>query len=264
MTTGVLPLTVLQLSDLHLFADSHHDLLGLNTQRSLTAVLKAVQALSPQPDLILLTGDLAQDESVQAYQTLQKLLGHCSVPIYAIPGNHDDSELMESMLAEFPFQRDRVFSQGAWQFILLDSSVRSQVKGALSAQTLRHLDETLQSCSKPTIIALHHPAYPVQCDWLDDGLENYKAFWQILDQHSQVQIVLSGHVHQAMTFSRYGVQYLSTPSTCVQFKPRSNMFAVDDRDPGYRLLTLFPDGSFQSWVERVPVNQQVNLQSKGY
>ncbi|MEM9136892.1 MAG: 3',5'-cyclic-AMP phosphodiesterase [Cyanobacteria bacterium P01_F01_bin.42] len=264
MTAGVFPLTVLQLSDLHLFAEDNQDLLGLNTSGSLRQVLESVKTLSPAPDLILLTGDLTQDESEEAYQAVKALFADFDVPIYSVPGNHDDPELMASHLTSFPFQIDRTFASGGWQFILLDSSVRQCVQGALSKETLARLDAALGACPRPTAIALHHPAYPVQSRWLDDSLTNYEELWGILDRHPQVRIVLSGHVHQEMTFSRRGIQYLSTPSTCVQFKPRSQDFAVDDRHPGFRLLTLFPDGSFQSWVERVPVKQTADLQSAGY
>lgn len=264
MTAGVSPITVLQLTDLHLFSDPEQDLLGLNTRWSLDLIIQAIKALSHQPDVILLTGDLAQDESAGAYQALQQKFSGFSVPVYPLPGNHDNPALMAAILSQPPFKSSRLLSLGGWRFVLLDSSVAGQVRGALSAETLSQLDTTLAASSEPTAIALHHPAYPVQSDWLDDSLENYQDFWALLDRHPHVKVVLSGHVHQAMTFTRRGVQYLSTPSTCAQFKPRSRTFAVDDRDPGFRLLTLYPDGTFLSWVERVPVKQQVNLQSRGY
>ena len=264
MTGRDVPLTVLQLSDLHIFASDQTELLGLNTNASLCQVLDAISSIFPQPDVVLLTGDIAQDESAEAYQTVTQIFRHFSIPIYALPGNHDDSGLIGSILSQPPFQPDRVFIHQGWQFILLDSSVRSQVKGELSSQALSQLDQTLHNCSRPTVIALHHPAYQIQSAWLDDGLTNYQDFWAILDQHDQVKVVLNGHIHQAMTFARKGVQYLGAPSTCVQFKPRSETFAVDTINPGFRLLSLFPNGSYQSWVERVPITQQVNLQSQGY
>ena len=264
MTVGVAPLTILQLSDLHLFDQSQQNLLGLNTNYSLQQILKVVKGLQHQLDIILLTGDLAQDASAGAYQSLIQLFSGISVPVYFVPGNHDQPELMTATLTSKPFHSEQVFSLGGWQFILLDSSIPDQVHGALSPETLTKLDTTLNACNQPTTLALHHPAHPAQSDWLDDGLENYEALWSVLDRHPQVQIVLSGHVHQEMTFSRRGVQYLTTPSTCIQFKPRSATFALDKNDPGFRLLTLFADGSFQSWVERVPISQQANLNAAGY
>ena len=45
------------------------------------------------------------------------------------------------------------------------------------------------------------------------------------------------------TSSRNGVRYLTTPSTCFQFLPAVDNFAVDTRPPGFRWLDLVPDGS---------------------
>ncbi|NJR64597.1 MAG: 3',5'-cyclic-AMP phosphodiesterase, partial [Leptolyngbyaceae cyanobacterium CRU_2_3] len=43
-----------------------------------------------------------------------------------------------------------------------------------------------------------------------------------------------------------------TPSTCVQFSPNSDEFAIDpEGQPGWRLLTLYPDGRYETVVQRV-------------
>jgi hypothetical protein len=39
-----------------------------------------------------------------------------------------------------------------------------------------------------------------------------------------------------------GSVYLSVPSTCVQFKPLSDDFAIDDLSPGYRWFDLYANG----------------------
>jgi len=58
-------------------------------------------------------------------------------------------------------------------------------------------------------------------------------------------------VHQETQRHRDGIEWMSTPSTCVQFKPASPEFALDDRPPGYRLLVLGDDGSIETGVRRV-------------
>jgi len=63
--------------------------------------------------------------------------------------------------------------------------------------------------------------------------------------------VLWGHVHQAFEGERRGVRLLATPSTCAQFLPESDDFAVDHRPPAYRLLELRADGTMATalkWV----------------
>ena len=56
----VTPLLVAQVTDIHLFADAKQELLGLATLSSFQAVLAQLQALQPQPDLLLLPGNLSQ------------------------------------------------------------------------------------------------------------------------------------------------------------------------------------------------------------
>ena len=45
---------------------------------------------------------------------------------------------------------------------------------------------------------------------------------------------------------------MSTPSTCAQFLPRSEFFALDDRPPGLRWLELHADGHIETEVAWVP------------
>jgi 3',5'-cyclic-AMP phosphodiesterase len=61
-----------------------------------------------------------------------------------------------------------------------------------------------------------------------------------------------GHVHQQFDSRRKGVRLLSVPSTCAQFLPHADQFALDPSPPGYRRLTLCADGSIDTEVIRVP------------
>jgi Icc protein len=77
----------------------------------------------------------------------------------------------------------------------------------------------------------------------------------VIDAHDNVRGVVWGHVHQASDRSRGPVRLLSTPSTCAQFLPNSEFFALDERPPGLRWIQLFPNGEIQSridWIEEKP------------
>jgi Icc protein len=61
-----------------------------------------------------------------------------------------------------------------------------------------------------------------------------------------------GHVHQPYDAEHDGIRVVGTPSTCSQFKPGSDDFALDNRPPAYRRITLHADGSSDHelvWVE---------------
>ena len=54
-----------------------------------------------------------------------------------------------------------------------------------------------------------------------------------------------------------GEMGLAADATCIQFKPLSGGFALDESGPGWRYLTLHPDGRIASQVWRLPVGQFV-------
>ena len=75
----------------------------------------------------------------------------------------------------------------------------------------------------------------------------------MIDANSHVKAVVCGHVHQATDRQRNDVRFMSTPSTCAQFLPGSEFFALDDRPPGLRWLELKPDGRIETevaWVRQ--------------
>ena len=102
--------------------------------------------------------------------------------------------------------------------------------------------------------------------WLDKiGLHNNHDLLDIIAKHPNVRCVLWGHVHQDSDRLINGVRYISSPSTCIQFKPYSTEFAIDDLAPGYRWLDLNIDGSIETGVERVnEVAFSVDINGTGY
>jgi Icc protein len=262
------PLRVVQVTDCHLFADTEGKLLGLNTQFSLDRVLEKVEQCHPDMDIILATGDLAQDASLDAYQRLFKRLHKFDVPIYWMKGNHDK---IDPMLATFASERERVSpcvtEQGNWTIILLDSTIPGNVPGELFQDDLDFLKRTLaEAKGKHILVSLHHHPVPMGCTWLDTQIvSNADDFFALIDVEPRVRAILWGHVHQAFEGERKGVKLISTPSTCVQFKPKSHDFAVDTLPPGYRWLNLFADGRIETGVERVEgIEFEVDFSVKGY
>lgn len=263
---GASPLLVAQITDTHLLAASEGTLLGVPTTESFAAILGRIQSLARQPDLLLMTGDLSQDETPASYARLAAAVGALGIPTYWLPGNHDRPELMEEILCEPPISTAKVLQVGAWQLILLDSSVPGQVHGCLSERSLQWLDAQLQLHPElPTLVGLHHPPFKIDSAWIDGSrLKNPEDLFAVLDRHEHVRIVVFGHIHQDFARERRGVSYLASPSTCVQFQPQSPRFSLDDLAPGFRLLSLQPDGSFETHVERVPLAVRLDLSATGY
>jgi Icc protein len=244
---------LLQLTDPHLRADPQAELRGVNTLESLRRVLAHAAARKPQFDAVLCTGDIVNDEP-EGYAHFVRLLREFGRPVYCLPGNHDDAERMRSALAAAPFQVGGHVDLGAWRLVLLDSCVPGRAAGRIAEAQLRALDAALRASERYAMVCLHHHPVPMASRWLDElGIENAAALFEVIDAHPQVRALTWGHVHQCFDARRQGVRLLATPSTCAQFLPLSNEFAVDARPAAYRRLTLRADGTLETdvvWVEQ--------------
>lgn len=265
-TFDLAALKVLQLTDPHLMADPAATLLGVNTRDSLDAVIASVKADGFAPDLILATGDLAQDGSEKAYRAFAERLSEFNCPAVWLPGNHDHHETFRRIGAESRSDQCQLVT-GGWQFIGLDSAVPGKVHGDIDAAGLDGLDSALRRHPDlPALVALHHHPVDIGCDWMADiGLHNRQAFWQVIDRWPQVKIVLWGHVHQHVDQTRNGIRLLATPSTCVQFQKSAREFTVEARPPGYRWFELYPSGNFNTDIARAhQFSVKLDFNSNGY
>ena len=254
---------VLQITDLHL-SEPIHDKTQPCCHDRFAAVLAQALAEPVRCDLILVTGDLVSKVKTHLYDHVFDVLSATGIPFACIAGNHDVTEEKD---ATVPFHARELLAKEAderllsrhvihseyWQILLIDSSVPGEIFGALSTMDVDWLDTQLQTCQKPTLIALHHHVIAMQSAWIDVHIaRNTDYFWQKMRKHTHLQAIISGHTHQEKVYTRDGVQVYSTPSTCYQFKPLVDDFAYDeDARPGYRWLQLANNGQVASWVKRL-------------
>lgn len=262
------PVKILQISDTHLFADDTGRLMGIDTGWTFESVLNSVLESKREHDAVLVTGDLSQDESVESYLRLSQGLQKLQTKAYCLPGNHDQGDgLVKASEKTKGFCLERSFIAGNWQIILLNTAEPKRVAGHLRKEELDWLDNCLgEYPNHHALIAMHHQPAPVGSTWMDGiALDNPDDFFAVVDKHSQVRGIIYGHVHQEFAGERNSVKLMSSPSTCVQFKPQSSSFAVDSLMPGYRWLRLNDDGVIETGVERLS-SQDIGLDknSHGY
>ncbi len=205
-------------------------------------------------DRALITGDLVQDNSVEAYERFRELLLPLNMRMHCVPGNHDDRDLMRPVCSRPPFSYCAKEAIGDWLIVGLDSCITDDAGGDISAEELERLETIVtESSAKYVMVNLHHPPVPMGSAWLDTVLlRNGDEFLQRLQKMDRVQLLVFGHVHQPYEKEHDGVLILGTPSTCRQFKPGSDDFDVDDRPPAYRRITLRSDGGIENeliWVD---------------
>jgi len=254
MTRKDLSLRLLQISDTHLHAAADSRMRGVTTYATFRSVLEQAQRDPRWPvDAILATGDIVQDESRAGYERFRAALEPLGVPVYSIPGNHDDPALMSEILANGSFHLGGELRKGKWSVVLLSTFLAGEDAGGLGPARLQGLKQALAAhAGQHILVAMHHHPLPMGSTWLDGvALRDAQSFWQIIDTHPEVRAVVCGHVHQASDRTRNRLRFLSTPSTCAQFLPGNEFFALDDRPPGMRWLELFDDGRIEtevSWV----------------
>lgn len=260
------PVRIAQITDTHLYADPGGRLLGLNTRQCLLAVIELALQQGP-PQLVLASGDLAHDGTAQAYRQLRDCFSRLGAPVYCLPGNHDEAVALREHLNHSRFHSVRSHRAGGWQLVFLDSSVAGREGGHLTDSELAALDAALgQQPDAPALICLHHQPVEVGSRWLDSmKVDNPDAFFAIVDRHPQVRVILWGHVHQEFAQRRNEVLLLAAPSTCLQFLPGSERFAVEEIPPGYRWLDLYPDGTLKTGIERLAqMPGSIDLSARGY
>ena len=244
---------VLHLTDPHLFAAKDGSLRGTATFASLSAVLEHYRASDWQADIAVVTGDLIQDDTAQAYANFRDLLSTLDLPVYCVPGNHDIRELMQATLGEPPFYYCETFENDDWLIVGIDSCVHGSAGGAISDAEFDRMDAAINaSAAAHVMLMLHHPPVPLGSRWLDSvGMDNGSTALERFAASGKVRLALFGHVHQDFRTEHKGVHILSTPSTCSQFAPGSVNFAIDNNPPAYRRVELLPDGAHQDelvWV----------------
>lgn len=269
ITASANSIRILQFTDTHLFADSDKRLLGVDTAASFSEVYQLAKATCGIPDLYIFTGDLSQDETEESYRRLSELVGDAGAPCYFLPGNHDRrQELFRGLVSRScSFKESRHVLIGGWQIILLDTLVEDKVWGSLAPDQLAFLEDALaKNPERHSLICLHHHPVSVGAAWIDNiGLQNSSEFLALVDRFPNVRCVLWGHIHQEFQVMRGDVPYIATPSTCVQFKPRSDTFAVDLQAPGFRYLELEEFGRIKTKVLRIAdLAPGLEISSSGY
>ncbi len=251
------PATLVQLSDLHLRPGAE----GKGPAGRLAHAVRQVAALAPRPHAVLLSGDLVDTPSSAAYELAHELLAPLAAPLHAIPGNHDDRDMLRARFGPGPAPAGAAVcfavNCGLLRLVGCDTTRPGYEAGALGEEQMGWLDETLgRQPDTPTLLALHHP--PVltgvrSMDAIALAGEDRAALEALLGGHPQVRAITCGHVHTTMTTAFAGRPLLICPSTNsvlrLDLRARDDLpFAVSDHPPGFAVHALV-DGRLVSHVQ---------------
>jgi len=248
---------VLQVTDPHLFAEADGSLRDTITADTLRSVVDHIGRQQWPADFVAATGDLVQDDSAGAYERFKQIMAPLGLPIHCVPGNHDIRPLMQAAMTEEPWHYCESFEIGGWHIIGVDSCVEGDAGGHICDAELARLTRILTSTTAPHVaVFLHHPPLEMGSKWLDSvGLRNAEEFLDTITARGNVRAAIFGHVHQAFDKMFESVRVIGTPSSCAQFKPFADDFKLDDKPPGYRRISLQADGSIDTELIWMQVDQ---------
>src|SRR5918994_1675836 len=211
---------IAQISDFHFLPKGVLAFGRVDVAGRLERAIDHLNALQPQPDAVLITGDLTNDGDAAVWAELRAMLGRLDAPIYPLPGNHDARELMRAAFAHLellPAEGPLCFAVdlGPVRLIGLDSLIPGDPAGRLGPEQLAWLDSQLrEQPEKPTLVALHHPPFQTGIDHMDAMmLEDGEALAAVIGRHAQVERVLCGHVHRSVQCRFTGTVAQIAPGT---------------------------------------------------
>jgi Icc protein len=226
--------TVLQISDTHLSTEpmmtDHGD-----PDVSLRATIDAVR--ETRPDLVLLTGDLADDGSVEALRRVRDFVAELSAPVLALAGNHDDLVHLHSV-----FESTDTFEVGEWRVLAVETLIPGEIHGSVDVDEL--VDRLDRVDDRPTLIAMHHPPLsPSTHPWFQ--LIGAQQLLAAMATRPHVRAIVSGHLHEAFDRRSGDLVVCSAPSSLYAIEHDGDDFHwSDDGVVGCQVLTLGDQGSF--------------------
>lgn len=246
---------IAHLSDLHIGLTSHP-----GSEQRLQEAIDLIR--TQRVDAVIVSGDIG-DQFEPSWKTAQSLLARLNVPVYYVPGNHDDTAKTFSRYTAVLGKSYYTFQVRGIHFVALDSQLLGNFSDFRSAVPLPVGEEDKPAAEKMLawldrlripgpLIAVQHvpPDRPSPLTSPDE-----KPYWILHDpwrtreldalRKLGVKDILAGHWHQAAIYDADGFTIHVAPAT--SWSPKSRL--------GFAVHTISREGKISTefiYFERQP------------
>ena len=218
------PTILVQITDTHIREAGRLAYRRVDTGAGLQATIESVLALRQAPDAVVVTGDLVDFGRPAEYARLERMLAPLTMPVYLLPGNHDDRDQLRAAFPRHTWLADPVTTVdgaraiqyavriGPLHLLTLDTVVHGRSHGELCEARLDWLEARLaERVGEPVIVAMHHPPFTTFIGHMDkaglmSGIERLRG---IVAGHPNVERIVCGHLHRSIDV-RFGGTIAST------------------------------------------------------
>ena len=255
---------VTQFSDMHFCSDP--DAAPRNTDDTWDAVFAdAFASDRPLPDLVVITGDIADNGTEAEYEKVAEKLSRLPVDAVVCPGNHDRQVPFDAILPRPGISNGRTLRVGPWLFLFTDSNAdgrdqrpdgslvdredRTHAHGRFGDAEVGWIAETIErSDADHAFVWTHHPPGAFGFFYKED---HDVEFARLIEMAPNIRGVGAGHTHTNTTHECAGRPVHQCPSLSTNL----DLDEYTTLPPGYRTYEFFDDGTVASEVHLVGEEQ---------
>ncbi|CAM5770395.1 3',5'-cyclic adenosine monophosphate phosphodiesterase CpdA [Labrys miyagiensis] len=212
---------IAQLSDPHLRPRGVLYQGAVDSNAMFEAAIEKLNQLRPQPDLVLVSGDIVDEGRPEEYRLARELLSAIRQPLLVIPGNHDEREAFRQSFADLAttarsgplhFAAD---GYGPVRILGLDITVPTLHHGDFDDAAASWLEGQLAAApDRPTIVMMHQPPFASGVPYLDEyWCRSGEKLAALIARYPRVERIACGHVHRFMQVRFGGTLLCTAPST---------------------------------------------------
>jgi len=235
---------------MHFLSNKSDKLQGYCTYDAFSEVLaKLLEIGLGSSDLVFVTGDISQDESLESYRLALSQFEKIGADIYWIPGNHDDEYKLNLIFsASKNMRRLRTLSTDHWDFISINTCRVGTDEGHIEQHEMASFKRELaksQNDKKNIVVVMHHHPVPVATPLMDECmLKNNQDFLNVLAGNSEIKLIICGHVHGDYKILLNDKFLETCPATCFQWE-KGTSIVKPENSRGFKIFN-FSENSYTS------------------